>query len=115
MKGTAKNAPGCCPPANAKADLRPIDGVRANSDLAALAKAIGHPARVQILRILARRSACVCGDIVEELPLAQSTVSQHLKVLKEAGLIRGEVDGPRVCYCIEPRTLRRLKALVAGI
>ena len=115
MKGAAKNAPVCCPPANEKADLRPIEGTRANSDLAALAKAIGHPARVQILRILVRRPTCVCGDIVEELPLAQSTVSQHLKVLKEVGLIRGEVDGPRVCYCIEPRTLRRLKALVAGI
>ena len=60
------------------------------------------------------RTACVCGDIVDELPLAQSTVSQHLKVLKDAGLIRGEVDGPRVCYCIEPRALRRLKALVGG-
>jgi ArsR family transcriptional regulator len=70
---------------------------------------------VQILRILVRTDGCVCGDIVEELPLAQSTVSQHLKVLKEAGLIRGDVDGPRVCYCIEPRTLRRLKALVGGL
>lgn len=80
-----------------------------------LAKALGHPARVQILRILVRRTACVCGDIVDEVPLAQSTVSQHLKVLKEAGLIRGEVDGPRVCYCIEPRALRRLKVLVAGL
>lgn len=80
-----------------------------------MAKAIGHPARVQILRILTRKNACVCGDIVEELPLAQSTVSQHLKQLKEAGLIRGEIDGPRVCYCIEPRTLRRLRALVGGL
>lgn len=80
-----------------------------------LAKAIAHPARVQILRILARRSGCVCGDIVDELPLAQSTVSQHLKVLKEAGLIRGEVDGPRVCYCIEPHALRRLKALIGAL
>jgi ArsR family transcriptional regulator len=80
-----------------------------------LAKAIGHPARVQILRLLARRDSCVCGDIVEELPLAQSTVSQHLKVLKEAGLIRGDVDGPRVCYCLEPRALRRFKALVGGL
>ena len=68
-----------------------------------------------ILRILERKTTCICGDFVSEMPLAQSTVSQHLKVLKEAGLIRGEVDGPRVCYCIEPRTLRRLKVLVAGI
>lgn len=105
----------CCPPANEQADLRPIEGVEADEELAALAKAMGHPARVQIVRLLVRRSSCVCGDIVDELPLAQSTVSQHLKVLKEAGLIRGEVDGPRVCYCIEPRTLRRLKALVGGL
>jgi ArsR family transcriptional regulator, arsenate/arsenite/antimonite-responsive transcriptional repressor len=105
----------CCPPTSAMPDLRPIEGPDADEDLAALAKALGHPARVQILRILMRRTSCVCGDIVDELPLAQSTVSQHLKVLKEAGLIRGEVDGPRVCYCIEPRTLRRLKVLVAGL
>lgn len=105
----------CCPAPNAEPDLRPIEGKEADEELAMLAKAIGHPARVQILRILARRASCVCGDIVDELRLAQSTVSQHLKVLKEAGLIRGEVDGPRVCYCIEPRTLRRLKVLVAGM
>jgi ArsR family transcriptional regulator len=70
---------------------------------------------VRILRLLARRSACICGDIVDELPLAQSTVSQHLKVLKDAELIRGDIDGPRVCYCIEPRALRRLRALIAGL
>ncbi|HMR06656.1 MAG TPA: metalloregulator ArsR/SmtB family transcription factor, partial [Polyangiaceae bacterium] len=69
----------------------------------------------QIVRILVRKTSCVCGDIVDEMPLAQSTVSQHLKTLKEAGLIRGEIDGPRVCYCIEPRALRRLKALVGGL
>jgi ArsR family transcriptional regulator len=105
----------CCPAPDLQPDLRPIEGVEADEELAMLAKAIGHPARVQIIRILVRRTACVCGDIVEELPLAQSTVSQHLKVLKDAGLIRGEVDGPRVCYCIEPRALRRLKVLVAGL
>lgn len=110
-----RTAAACCPAPSAEADLRPVEGEGADEDLAALAKAIGHPARVQILRILVRRTACVCGDIVDELPLAQSTVSQHLKVLKEAGLIRGEVDGPRVCYCIEPRALRRLKSLVGGL
>lgn len=104
-----------CPPANEEQDLRPVEGPDADADLALLAKAIGHPARVQILRLLLRQQACVCGDIVGELPLAQSTVSQHLKVLKDAGLIRGEIDGPRVCYCIEPRTLRRLRALVGGL
>jgi ArsR family transcriptional regulator, arsenate/arsenite/antimonite-responsive transcriptional repressor len=105
----------CCPEPRAEPDLRPVEGKEADDELAALAKAIAHPARVQILRILVRRTACVCGDIVDELPLAQSTVSQHLKVLRESGLIRGEVDGPRVCYCIEPRALRRLKVLVAGL
>lgn len=105
----------CCPPARVEPDLRPVEGRAADEELATLAKALGHPARVQILRILERRTSCVCGDIVEELPLAQSTVSQHLKVLKEAGLIRGEVDGPRVCYCLEPRTLRRLKVLIAAL
>jgi len=105
----------CCPPAAEGPDLRPIEGAAADEELATLGKAIGHPARVQILRLLARKNACVCGDIVEELPLAQSTVSQHLKVLKEAGLVRGEVDGPRVCYCLEPRALRRLRALVGGL
>jgi len=107
--------PDCCPPAKNEIDLRPIQGPEADEELATLAKALGHAARVQILRLLVRRTACVCGDIVDELPLAQSTVSQHLKVLKEAGLIRGEVDGPRVCYCIEPNALRRLKALVGGL
>lgn len=111
----------CCPPSAApalepeRADLRPIEGPEADEELALLAKALGHPARVQILRILVRKNACVCGELVDELPLAQSTVSQHLKVLKEAGLIRGEVDGPRVCYCVEPRTLRRLRALIGGL
>src|SRR4051812_24086211 len=105
----------CCPPANDEPDLRPVEGPKADDELATLAKAIGHPARVQILRILTKRNACICGDIVEELPLSQSTVSQHLKVLKEAGLIRGDVDGPRICYCIEPRALRRLKALIGSL
>lgn len=105
----------CCPVPNEQADLRPIEGAEADEELATLAKAIAHPARVQIIRILVRKTSCVCGDIVDELPLAQSTVSQHLKMLKDAGLIRGEVDGPRICYCIEPRALRRLKALVGGL
>lgn len=96
-------------------DHRPLDGAAADEELAQLAKAIGHPLRVQILRILEQRDTCVCGDLVDVLPVAQSTVSQHLKVLKDAGLIRGEIDGPRVCYCIEPRGLRRLKILIAAL
>lgn len=68
--------------------------------LAAFAKAISHPARIAILHVLAKRNECICGEIVDVLPLAQSTVSQHLKELKQAGLIDGTVDGPRSCYCI---------------
>ena len=103
------------PPLDNAPDLRPIEGPQADEELALLTKAVGHPARVQIMRLLVRREACVCGDIVDELPLAQSTVSQHLKVLKEAGLIRGDIDGPRVCYCVEPRALRRLRALIGSL
>jgi DNA-binding transcriptional ArsR family regulator len=105
----------CCPPANEQADLRPVEGVEADEELARLSKALGHPARVKILRILVRRTTCICGEIVDEISLAQSTVSQHLKVLKDVGLIRGDVDGPRSCYCIESRTLRRLRALIGGL
>lgn len=68
--------------------------------LAVFAKAISHPARIAILQVLAKKNECICGEIVEVLPLAQSTVSQHLKELKTAGLITGETDGPRSCYCI---------------
>jgi DNA-binding transcriptional ArsR family regulator len=71
--------------------------------LAKYAKAFSHPARVAILKLLIQKQACICGDIVEELPLAQSTVSQHLKVLKEAGLIKGEIEGSTVCYCINEK------------
>ena len=82
---------------------------------AKLAWAIAHPARVQIVRLLIGREACVCGEIVDQLPLAQSTVSQHLKILKESGLIEGEVDGPKVCYCINTKRLEQLKAFVAKL
>ncbi len=68
--------------------------------VAELAKAFAHPARVAILQLLAERKACVCGDLVDELPLSQATVSQHLKELKRIGIIKGEIDPPRVCYCI---------------
>jgi len=87
----------------------------ADTDLASLSKALGHPARVAILRLLIARGECVCGAIVDELPLAQATVSQHLKVLKDAGLIQGEVDGPRVCYCVNPAGVRRLRELIASL
>ncbi len=93
----------------------PADEAEANEQLARLAKAIAHPTRVAILRLLVRREGCIVGDIVGELPLAQSTVSQHLKQLKRAGLIRGEVDGPRTCYCVEPGAVALLKALVTAL
>jgi ArsR family transcriptional regulator len=112
---SARSSCGPAPAGAERPDVRPVEGDEADQELAALAKALGHPARVQIMRLLVRRDACVCGDIVDELPLAQSTVSQHLKVLKEAGLVKGEIDGPRVCYCVEPRTLRRLRALVGSL
>ncbi len=104
----------CCPPAEPTPPL-PSNEDEANERLAELAKALGHPARVAIIRFLLQHEACLCGDIVKELPLAQSTVSQHLKQLKAAGLIRGEVDGPRVCYCVEPGTIALFKALVEAM
>ncbi len=84
-------------------------------ELATYAKALGHPARIAILRILLEHGECVCGGIVERLPLAQATVSQHLKVLKDAGLVRGEIDPPRVCYCVDPARVERLKKLIATL
>ena len=69
--------------------------------VAAYAKALSHPARVAILKLLLKRKSCICGDIVDELPLSQSTVSQHLKELKSAGLIKGDIEGVRICYCVD--------------
>ncbi len=84
--------------------------------LAKLCKALGHPARLAILRYLAdRRGTCTCGEIVDQLPLAQSTVSQHLKVLKDAGLIVGEVEPPRVCYCLNEAALDAFKRAVTAL
>ena len=73
-------------------------------------KALGHPARIAILEVLIKRQACICGDIVENLPLSQSTVSQHLKELKEAGLIKGEIEGVKVCYCIDEKEWENVKS-----
>jgi DNA-binding transcriptional ArsR family regulator len=96
-------------------DLRGLAPEEPDEELATLAKAIAHPARLQIIRFLSSRSNCVCGEIVDQLPLAQSTVSEHLRVLKKAGLIKGEIDGPRVCYCLEPKSMARLKTLVDSL
>ena len=102
-----------CPPPRPDAGIWPELGSAADEELAQYAKALGHPARVKVLRILAQQESCISGEIAGKFDLAPSTVSQHLKVLKEAGLIRGEVDGPRICYCVEPNALRRLKGLIA--
>ncbi len=107
MKGQRSNRP--------VAAIAPAEDGRRAKRLAALAWALAHPARVQIVRLLLHRQACVCGEIVEVMPLAQSTVSQHLKILKESGLVQGEVDGPRICYCIDPAVLAELKTLVAEL
>jgi ArsR family transcriptional regulator, arsenate/arsenite/antimonite-responsive transcriptional repressor len=80
--------------------------------LADLAKALAHPARIAILEFLAKQNACMCGDIVEELPLSQATVSQHLAELKRIGLIKGTIEGPKVCYCINPKAWQEAKQLL---
>ena len=105
----------CCPPRSKETPPKPADPTRDEEELAGLARALAHPARVRILRLLGGSEACVCGEIVEVFPLAQSTVSQHLKVLREAGLILGEEQGTRVCYCLNGARFRRLKDLVAGL
>ena len=94
---------------------RPRGIGREDEELARLAKALGHPARVAIVRMLLARGECMCGGIVDRLPLAQATVSQHLKVLKEAGWIQGEIDGPRVCYCAAPGTGERFTQLMESL
>ena len=109
------NPVACCPSPSQEPDLRPVEGRDAEVELARLAKAVGHPARVRILRLLARYNGCLCSQLVDGLDLAQSTVSQHLKVLKDAGLVQGEISGPRICYCIDPRAMRRLRALIVSL
>lgn len=86
-------------------------------ELAVLAKALSHPARVQIVRYLLAQEegTCICGDICEQVPLAQSTVSQHLQMLKRAGVIHGHVDGPRICYCVDRGRLTRLRQLLVEL
>ena len=84
-------------------------------ELAAIAKALGHPARIAILQFLARQKECMCGDIVNELPLSQSTISQHLKELKNIGLIKGNVEGPGVCYCIDEKNWAKMKNMLGDL
>jgi ArsR family transcriptional regulator len=83
--------------------------------IAAYAKALAHPARIAILQLLLKKNACICGDIVDELPLSQSTVSQHLKELKSAGLIKGDIDGVKTCYCINEKEWSQAKQYLNGL
>src|SRR5262245_16773929 len=115
MKGLAmpavrKSRVACPCPAPDPHDPGPDDEA-----LAELAWALAHPIRVRILRILIEKDACVCGELVDLLPVAQSTVSQHLKIMKDAGLVQGEVDGPKMCYCVNPLALARCKKLLSDL
>lgn len=108
----------CCPPDSPAALDRlasPVADPVADEELAAFAKALGHPVRVRILRMLARRNARMCSHIVDELPLAQSTVSEHLRILRTTGLVKVNDAGPQGGYCIVPSALKRLKALLQAL
>ncbi len=100
-----------CKPAKKRSPSREIS----EEDLGNLCKALGHPARVRMLRILIDRGECISGDIAEEFSLAQSTVSEHLRILKEAGLVEGVIDGPRRCYCVNEDMLNYFKTLVEQV
>lgn len=86
-----------------------------DEQLALMAKALGHPIRVKILRLLAERKTCVTGDLVSELPLAQSTVSEHLRIMRDAGLIQGEIEGPRTSYCVNTVGLSALQSAINSL
>ncbi|MBI3520220.1 MAG: winged helix-turn-helix transcriptional regulator [Bacteroidetes bacterium] len=86
-----------------------------DNKIARYAKALAHPARVAILQLLIKKQACICGDIVEELPLSQSTVSQHLKELKDAGLIKGDIEGVKICYCIDEKEWENAKSYMTSL
>jgi ArsR family transcriptional regulator len=108
----------CCTPEDPQARgpaSAPLEDLAADEELALFAKALGHPVRVRILRMLARKNERMCSHIVDELPLAQSTVSEHLRILRTAGLVQANESGPRVGYCIVPSALTRLKALLRAL
>jgi ArsR family transcriptional regulator len=95
-----------------------LDSITRSPDrekLAGIFKALAHPVRLKIIEHLKKVNCCICGEIVEILPLAQSTVSQHLKHLKNTGLVKGEIEGPRTCYCIDYDVLNRFKKAVSGL
>ncbi len=102
----------CCVPDEGSAVVAgPVD----DETLAAMTKALGHPTRVRIVRLLAERRTCVTGDLVAELPLAQSTISEHLRILREAGLVAGEIEGPRTSYCLNRAALAALEGALASL
>jgi len=105
----------CCQPETPEPAIGPLEGPLADADLVAFAKATGHPVRLQILRMLSRKDAHMCSHIVDELPLAQSTVSEHLRILKNAGLVQANERGPRVSYCIVPSAVNRFRALLGAL
>jgi ArsR family transcriptional regulator len=105
----------CAPESPHGSPVATPDSPEADAELAVFAKALAHPVRVRILRLLARKEARMCSHIVDELPLAQSTVSEHLRILRAAGLVRANESGPRVGYCIVPDQLRRLKQLLDAL
>lgn len=102
---------------NAKAgtDMKSECGSNVDCDMANVLRALGHPARLEIVRALASKGRCFCGEIVEMLPLVQSTVSQHLKVLKDANIIEGSIDGPRSCYCLNTQKLKDASILLGDL
>jgi DNA-binding transcriptional ArsR family regulator len=89
-----------------------IDYTKIELDIAKYAKALAHPARIAIIQLLLKKQSCFCGDIVDELPISQSTVSQHLKELKEVGLIKGEIEGTSVCYCLDDKEWTKASSLI---
>ncbi|MHB1525205.1 MAG: ArsR/SmtB family transcription factor [Candidatus Dormibacteria bacterium] len=108
---TSVEAACCIPATTAPTAIEEPDDTR----LALMAKALGHPVRIRILRLLLERQSCMTGEMVAELPLAQSTVSEHLRVLREAGLIQGEIEGPRTSYCVSAAGLAALRAGISSL
>ncbi|MDO1445515.1 metalloregulator ArsR/SmtB family transcription factor [Rhodocytophaga aerolata] len=88
---------------------------KSQNQLAAYAKALAHPARVAIIEYLLKHQTCICGDLVDELPLAQATVSQHLKELKQVGIIKGEIEGSSICYCIDNKVWNEAKDMLVNL
>ena len=101
----------CCDPVATAGPVADLD----DEQLAGMAKALGHPLRVRIVRLLLERQTCMTGDLVAELPVAQSTVSEHLRILREAGLVRGEIEGPRTSYCVSPDGLAAFRQALGAL